>query len=285
MKSKPVHIFRYTILFLLLVTRQLFAQVAIELNPAAVISNTFGAPFINSGNDPAGYLSLGANIFSFDGTIKDISDGKILFVQKKGRLPDWLPASKGNFIALSNDTGYIHVFSGSAFDSTIVDLRNLNFVLNIFDRGRQTWVNPAFFLKGLIDTHAPRINALLLENDGLEYEFKGSKNAKVNIQQGRYSLLASITDTSTKSSSSGVFRIKAVLDGMSVLDNKLDMAPAVNEGISFLGHPAPSSEVLGRSSRLKVGELELMRGEHTLEVFAYDFAGNEAIVLWKLKVE
>jgi hypothetical protein len=285
MKRKSSLVLLCLILSLVPPKQALLAQTVADPYSLAKINNIFGSPVIVTGIYPEGYLSLEASISSYTGSMQGISEGEIMFVQKKGRLPDWLPAAKGEITAFSSDTGFIHVFKGYSFDPKAAKLVDSNFDLSIFDRGRKAWVNPAFFLKDLFDTQAPRINALTLEKEGVEYEFKDARKSSGTFPQGRYALLASITDTSTKTSSSGVLRIKAVLDGMTVLDSRLDMASAGNGGLAFLGQPAPSRNALGNNAKLKAGELQLIRGEHSLEVFAYDFAGNETVLSWKLSIE
>ena len=250
-----------------------------------MVVNRFGSIVAEADKESAEYIALHANIDYLRGSLKDFSKGETLFVQKTSPLGSFFPQTRGDFIALADTEGYIHLFCGNNVRSAIETPTDIKFDFSIFDRGRKAWVNPAFFIKGILDTAGPQISALALEKDGIELDFKDSGKSRKPLSQGTYTILTSIQDEKPKQTSSGLIRIKVVLDGVSVIDNKLDIALAGVEGLSFFGYPAPSSRALGSKSRLKAGELRLLRGDHTLELFAYDFAGNEATIRWKLRIE
>lgn len=249
------------------------------------VVNKFGVPIMETGARATEFLGLHADVVYPQGSIRDLGAGDTLFIQENDTLISWFPKARGSFIALSNSAGYINVFAGSNLYPDINLPGDLKFEFSLFDRGRMSWVNPAFFIKGIQDTFGPQITSLALEKGGLEYEFKDSSSSKKPFPQGTYSIVASILDERQKQSSSGLIRIKIALDGVSLIDNKLDVAIATTEGLSFLGYPAPSARILGKKSRLIIGELKLLRGEHTLEISAYDFVGNETVVRWKLRIE
>jgi len=261
------------------------AQLSDSRTADITVVNRFGSIAAENTSKSHEYINLHASIDYLQGSLKDFSRGETLFIQETTLFTSWFPRTKGDFIALADTDGYIHVFCGNNLKPALEGRTDGKLDLSIFDRGRKAWVNPAFFIKGIIDTAKPQITGLALEKDGVEFDFKDSIKSKKTLSQGSYSLLTSIMDEKPKQTSSGLLRIKAVLDGVSVIDNKLDLASAGMEGLALLGYPAPSARALGWNSRLKAGEVRLLRGDHTLELFVYDFAGNEATVSWKLRIE
>ncbi len=266
-------------------TAGISAQISDSRTPDIIVVNRFGSIAEENAAQSGEYINLHASVDYLQGSLKDFSSGETLFIQETTPFTGWFPRTKGDFIALADTDGYIHVFCGRNLEPALEGRTDGKFDLSIFDRGRKAWVNPAFFIKGILDTAKPQITGLALEKDGMEFDFKDSVKSKKTLSQGNYSLLTSIMDEKPKQTSSGLIRIKVVLDGVSVIDNKLDLAGAGVEGLAILGYPAPSARAFGRNSRLKAGEVRLLRGDHTLELFVYDFAGNEATVSWKLRIE
>lgn len=261
------------------------SQIFDASSASMIIINKFGATIPESGLQSSEYIRLYANVDYPNGSLKDFSKGEVLFIQEKGTIGSWFPQSRGDLIALADTEGYIHLFCGSNLQSALDVRSDIKFDISIFDRGRKAWVNPAFFIKGILDAAKPQITALALAKDGVVYDFKDLVKIKRPLSQGTYSVLTSIQDEKSKQTSSGLIRVKIIVDGVSAIDNKLDIALAQTEGLSFLGYPAPSARAIGQHSRLKVGEIRLFRGDHTIELFAYDFAGNESAVSWKLRIE
>ncbi|HWP68781.1 MAG TPA: hypothetical protein VN437_05715, partial [Rectinemataceae bacterium] len=159
-----------------------------------------------------------------------------------------------------------------------------SYVLQVYDGAGGLWVNPAFFIPGIEDRAAPKIEQLVLvDHDKKELSIEPGKKGTANrIPQGRYSLAVRVFDPETKTiSKSGIFSFKAILDGQVTLDRKLDSARSTDKGLAFLGMNSPSSSLIDSEGRILLGENFIPRGTHSLEFFVSDFAGNVSSLIWK----
>jgi hypothetical protein len=84
-----------------------------------------------------------------------------------------------------------------------------------------------------------------------------------------------------KGSVSGIFRLKAVLNGNVVADRKFDSARSTQKGLAFLDLDAPSSMIVDDEGRLLLGSQFIPRGQNTLEFTIFDYNGNSSSFTWK----
>jgi len=293
-----------TIIILLNPARFVVAQETPLLASALRTSVTFGSPvFMADGGDTfstsAGtrYLDKGATLSIPGQNVRADGEGLVLFIKRESHFAGDMPSAAGNFIALAHMDGFISVFSGKHFipDSTgktrigrdevigtvIGDpgTDTVSYIFQVYDGAGRVWVNPAFFISGLEDRTAPKIEELVfIGKNKAEFSIGSEKRgAAQHIAQGTYSIAARVFDPENKvMSTSGVFSFKAILDGKIILERKLDSARSTNNGLAFLGMEAPSSGLIDSKGRIILSEYFVPRGAHTLEFVAVDFSGNIA---------
>lgn len=279
----------------------------LSVNSSSIQVN-FGLPVVLKDDSPASdsirYLQTGAILSSDGENVAAAGDGVVLFIQQGSALYGGMPSASGNLLALAHADGFVSIYSDKEFSPYPVPDREIaqnsiigsvtvapgstaaRYLLRVFDGASGLWVNPAFFIPGLQDKAAPRIEELALLGQG---RYRIAENLKKDVQkipQGNYTIAVHVVDPSySKGAVSGIFRMKAVLNGQIVLDKKFDSAQITTQGLAFLGLDAPSSKVADNNGRLVLGQQFFARGTHVLEFFAYDFAGNVGSFLWKFSAE
>lgn len=250
------------------------------------------------------YLDTGAWLYGIGANIPAAGEGEVLFVQTSSALRGGMPQPAGNFLAIAHRDGFVSVYSAQGFlppsgqratliakgdfagsVSGVHGLENAHYRLRVYDGTSKLWANPALFIQGLDDTASPKIRQIALLGGDQIFIAENKKNAMQELPQADYLICASIIDTAfRKESISGLFRIKVVLDGRVVADRKLDSARVTEHGLGFLDVDAPSSNAMDDQGRLLLGKQFLPSGKHSLELYAYDFSGNEASFTWKFIV-
>lgn len=252
--------------------------------------------------DSAGgkYLDTGAILQGKGQNIPSAGDGELLFIQGTRALSGGLPSAAGNFLAIAHRDGFISLYSANGFtpsaagkseirkgDSIGIAERalgseNADYLFRLYDGKSRLWANPALFIQGFNDNAQPKITQIALLGEKETYLAENRKNAAQTIPQGNYLLAVGVVDQRYGNESvSGVFRLKAVLNGQIIADKKLDSARVAENGLSFMDMPAPSSNSVDKAGRLLLGKQFLPSGKHTLELFAYDYTGNEARFTWQ----
>ncbi|MHB9151495.1 MAG: hypothetical protein ACYC2S_02535 [Spirochaetales bacterium] len=253
-------------------------------------------------DDSAGgkYLETGVILQGIGLNIPSAGDGELLFIQNAQALSGGMPAAAGNFLAIAHRDGFISLYSAKDFipssaskteirkgDSIGIAARapgseNANYLFRLYDGKSRLWANPALFIQGFNDSVSPKITQIALLGEKETYIAENRKNVTQMIPQGSYLLAVSVVDPRYRNESiSGLFRLKAVLNGQIIADKKLDSARVTENGLSFMEMQAPSSNSVDKAGRLLLGKQFLPNGKHTLEVFAYDYAGNEAKFTWQ----
>lgn len=246
------------------------------------------------------YLDTGAILQGMEQDIPAAGDGEVLFIQNTRALSGGLPSAAGNFLAIAHRDGFISLYSAKGFAPSVegkseirkgdsigiaaiaVGSENASYLFRLYDGKSRLWANPALFIQGFNDSVQPKIAQIALLGEKETFIAENRKNAAQTIPQGDYLLAVSVVDPHYGNESiSGLFRLKAVLNGQIVADKKLDSARVTENGLSFMEIPAPSSNGVDDSGRLLLGKQFLPSGKHTLEVFAYDYAGNEAKFTWQ----
>ncbi len=258
------------------------------------------------------YLQTGALTKSPSGTVPVVEAGTVLFTRRASVFGTQRFGGAKEFTALAHDDGFVSVYSGSSFmaaeappsgrinanDSvgmTMAEGRDGEgrYIVRLYDGSSGVWINPALFADSILDKASPKIEQIALQGSGGQYfalngnaPRKIAKNAIQKIPQGEYALSAAVTDAPNGNSPvSGVFRLKVLLNGTVALDKKFDAARAAESGLSFLGLDAPSANCLDREGRIVLGRQFIPRGQNSLDVTVFDFAGNSARYVWSFATE
>jgi len=175
--------------------------------------------------------------------------------------------------------------------------------IRICDIDKKGWVNPEIFLPFKVDTRSPKLKSLaVLEPDFVDKEGQTSQddtsvtplapagsqkpNASIGAKthqsetaypQGTYLLAIEAFDVSSKGEqTSGLYRFRLMVDGQVVFDKRLDMAPMLPEGLSFLDGDVPSGKTVSGVDGFVIGSYAFPSGIHALDLSVYDYAGNSA---------
>ncbi len=282
--------------------------------PSTGISIDFGTP-IRFDSVKGLYMGTGVQIPSKTLYVPASGEGALLFYQQEGLLASGFPRSRDNMIALAHEGGFVSVYSSPtlalseelkkdkiAKDDRIGTLHSDHqgtsrqtaerqgadayYYLRVADNRSKLLVNPALFTSTMIDRAAPRIEEVSLIRDGFILKADPARRTLQRLAQGEYRLAVRLFDPSYAGGVvSGLFRIKVVLDGQVVADRKFDSAQNQDQGLGFLGLPAPSYSLLDRDMRYLLGSRFLARGNHSMELTVYDFNGNAGTFLWRFIVE
>ncbi len=180
---------------------------------------------------------------------------------------------------------------------------NHDYEVRICDIDKKGWVNPQIFLPFKVDTRPPKLTSLiLLEPDFLNkggqpllddtssitsapagsQKSKASTSAKTRqsetaYPQGTYLLAIEAFDVSPKGEqTSGLYRFRLMVDGQVLFDKRLDMAPMLPDGLSFLDGDVPSGKTVSGVDSFVIGSYAFLSGIHVLDLSVYDYAGNSA---------
>jgi len=282
-----------------------FAQDAPLSMESLDVAVNFGVPGqLPDGQKGEKYLQTGAFLSAENDAIRAAGDGRILFIQDNHLLSGGLPHATGNFTAVAHADGFISLYSGKTYVSEasaksmikkgevvgrIAEITRAlysYYLFRVYDGASRLWVNPAFFIKDLVDRASPRIEEIALLGQDRTIIAENPRKGAQEVPQGNYSLAVSVTDPAyAKGSISGVFRLKAVFDGKVIADRKLDSARITPEGLAFLDLEAPSSRLTDEDGRLLLGKQFIPRGMHALEFSVYDYAGNSSSFNWKFSAK
>ena len=270
----------------------------------------FGTPSWNQ--DGFSYLQTGALANSPSGAVPAVEAGTVLFTRRASVFGTQRFGGAKEFTALAHDDGIVSIYSGNTFmaaKSPPSGRMNANdsvgrieaeerdggarYTVRLYDGSSGVWINPALFADSILDKASPKIEQIALQGSGGQYfavngsaPRKIAKSAIQKIPQGEYALSAAVTDAPNGNSPvSGVFRLKVLLNGTVALDKKFDAARAAESGLSFLGLDAPSANCLDREGRIVLGRQFIPRGQNTLDVTIFDFAGNSARYVWSFATE
>jgi len=251
------------------------------------------------------YLQSGARMQARNLEVAATAGGTILFYQGEALLANPHPRSEDNLVALAHEDGFVTLYSSPTLIpkdfrtsknvtkgailgtiSAVKDSGSASYYLRIADGKSGLLVNPALFATTLIDRAAPKVEEVYLMGNSSRIKAEPGRRVLQRFPQGDYRLAIKVSDPSYAAGVvSGLFRIKAVLDGQVVADRKLDSAKSMDEGLGFLGLDAPSSQIVDRDMRLLLGSRFLPRGNHSLELTAYDFNNNAGTLIWNFVVE
>jgi len=270
----------------------------------------FGTP--SWSQDGFSYLQTGALANSPSGAVPAVEAGTVLFTRRASVFGTQRFGGAKEFTALAHDDGFVSIYSGSGFTAakappsgrinandsvgmTMAEERDggARYIVRLYDGSSGVWINPALFADSILDKASPKIEQIALQGSGgLYFAVNGSaprksaKNAIQKIPQGEYALSAAVTDAPNGNSPvSGLLRLKVLLNGTVALDKKFDAARAAESGLSFLGLDAPSANCLDREGRIVLGRQFIPRGQNTLDVTIFDFAGNSARYVWSFATE
>lgn len=265
-------------------------------------SNFFGSPSALKAKRGS-YLETALALVQSNDAVVSGEKGRLLFEQRPSALSGNLPGALGGIVALMAEDGLTAVLSGKNFlparavEADYIEGQSLGalssaiagrygYDLRIYDAAREQWINPLLLSNLAKDETSPRIESLVLRGQRMTAQLKSPAKGKMGLLQGGYTLFVRAVDPAPGGIASGVFRYKVLLDGLVVADKKMDAALVSGlGGLSFAGLAVPSSENLDEDGRLGIGKLELLRGQHLLELFVLDCAGNQAKGAWPLSVQ
>ncbi|MCE1195692.1 hypothetical protein LWX53_04280 [bacterium] len=258
------------------------------------------------------YLQTGALTNSPSGAVLAVEAGTVLFVKRASSFEMQRFGGAGEFVALAHDDGFVSLYTGKtlivarmpssgrigASDSVgrvSAEGRGelAQYIVRLYDGSSGVWINPALFAGALDDKIPPKIEQIALQGSGGLFFAEGggaarrsAKSAVQKIPQGEYALAVSVSDASSgKNPVSGVFRMKVLFNGTVAFDKKFDAARAAEGGLSFLGLDVPSANCLDREGRIVLGRQFIPRGQNTLDLTVFDFAGNSARYVWSFATE
>ena len=265
--------------------------------------NHFGNP--SSLDDPQSrlaYLDTWIEIVQKDQALLSASPGHLLFSQRPSRLMGGLPRVLGGMLAFGYGDGMVAVLSGLDYipvgtgrgsfsaGSRLAELARreaggFGFRMRLFDQEKSAWVNPLLLMPLPRDIVPPRLENLTLRKGNEGFDLPLPPKGKLGLAQGLYAVFIRAVEPKNAIYSSGVFRYRVLLDGQVVLDRKMDSAQCTGEGMAFTGLVTPSSSDIDDHGSLGLGNLDLPRGQHLLEIGIFDFSGNQTQAAWRLTVD
>jgi hypothetical protein len=158
------------------------------------------------------------------------------------------------------------------------------FYFALFDRRERRWVNPSLIIAPLADAVPPQI--LLVQLRGADGQIVPP--GQTRISQGLYSIIVTVTDTLSRSSSIRLapHRIMASLNGVEAGSLSFETY-SVRNGALVLSRNGltPVSAVYAPYPAFDLGEAWFTRGQTTLELIARDVTGNESSSIRRVEVE
>jgi hypothetical protein len=158
------------------------------------------------------------------------------------------------------------------------------FYFSLYDRRERRWVNPSLIIVPFPDDRPPEILSVQLQDSAGRLIPPG----QTRIGQGRYSIIAAVTDTLSRSPSVRLapHRLGVSLNGAEAGSLNFETFSARDGVLSVRRNGlAPVSEVYAPYPALKMGEAWFTRGQTSLELIARDVMGNEASLIKRLEVE
>lgn len=272
---------------------------------------SFGTAFQNAlQENGASFAALNLSIVlsnSAGSQLESTFSGPIIYRQSRGRQKTSSLPRIASFIAIGQDDGFIGIYQNSVgniitphtswlekgakiiVESESQALSQNSWQMSVFDINKSTWVNPLFFNTiTFADTAEPQLLSIAFHGVDFsnEYIYDTKLKPTMRVKQGKYRLGMEILDRTQKGGSlSGVHLFRILMDGVTVLEKKLDTMWASADGYAAFGNKPPSKNSIDANSRLIIGELDLVRGIHVLDITALDFAGNATSVQLRLTVE
>ena len=272
---------------------------------------SFGTVFQSTLQDNgASFAAVNLSIALSKGVIPQLESafsGPIIYRQSLGGGKTTSLPRIASFIAVGQDDGFIGIYQNSAgnivtphaswyekgskitVESENPALAQNSWQMSVFDANKATWVNPLLFNTiSFADTAAPQLLSIAFHGVDSSNEYAYDKKLKptMQVKQGKYRLGMEILDRAQKGGSfSGVHSFRILMDGVTVLEKKLDTIWASADGYAPFGNKPPSKNSLDAYGRLIIGELDLVRGIHVLDITAADFSGNAASMQLRLTVE
>ena len=157
--------------------------------------------------------------------------------------------------------------------------------IRVFDSVHERIINPLHVLPDYVDRFRPVIDGLWLRPPvGDVYEV--SQNEALVLPAARYMLELSAYDRVDFTQRLQVYGIEVFVNGRQVLSARLDGVQTVSGGRVLMDNSDLAlEELLTENGLLHAGELELLPGEATIDVVAYDFIGNQARARFVLVIE
>jgi len=264
-------------------------------SPEAVMTKNFG--WNNNGLPQLGIS------FQGKGNITAAEDGELLFRRQEGDTASRLPSPLGSWAALDHGDGIISIY-GRFDDTNCEPIPNWTekgavmaeagisgwssgsgFYFQLFDRRERRWINPAMIISPPEDTRPPVIQSVrLTDSQGNVYD----PSQQRSFAQGRYIISVGATDTMRLANESPLapYRIICSLNGSEIGVLNFETY-SVRDG-SLVVHRnglVPVRQVYAPLSAYEVADVWFSRGQTSLEVIAWDIAGNVRNVVFRFLVE
>jgi hypothetical protein len=249
------------------------------------------------GQNERGRPSVGMT-FAGDDAVRAMDAGEIVFVANQGPFrgsPREMPHPLGEWIAVDHGGGIVATYgrlapNDSAFLKTVVEKGSVlghagssgwaegpGFFFSVYDRTERRWANPTMIAPPRIDTRAPTVKSVALQQrDGQILPLSPARA----IRQGVYRVLVEASDAelSDKSRPLTPQRLICLVNGSEQGSLHLETIKAEDGGL-IVARTTPSQAALvyQSSGAFDLGEIRLSRGRTTLEILAKDASGNERV--------
>ena len=253
----------------------------------------------NFGWNDRGQPVLGT-VFEGHGQALAAEDGELLFYNSPAS--GGLPSPLGAWAAVDHGDGLISIYSrldpssagppqqlekGSPVAATGISgwARDEGFYFVLFDRHGRRWVNPSLIITPLRDIRAPQINSVELR------DMRGEQSAAVGVKslaQGKYTIIVNAVDTmlSPREVPLAPFKIICSVNGTESGTLSLETISASNgQLVVDTGGSVSAAQIFAPYPAYRAGEVQLNRGQATIEVIVQDIAGNSRSSVLRLQVE
>jgi hypothetical protein len=261
-----------------------------------------GQVFRNFGWNDEGKPILGT-AFRGEGPVLAAGEGELLFSRSAGDRPSRLPSPLGSWLALDHGDGLISIYSrgeaapGKSIPDRVAQNtpiartgssgwsseRGVYFAL--FDRRERRWINPSMIIAPFPDTRPPLFHSILLRSpEGRQINPAQTRN----LSQGRYTVLAAVSDTMTKPEDPPLapYRITCSVNGTEIGALSFEILSARDGRLMvYRNGLIPAKQVYAPFPGFEAGEVSFTRGQATLEIIAQDIAGNSRSAVYRLRID
>jgi len=242
------------------------------------ISATFG-------QNVAGALNTGVNLYVNNASVFPIAEGEIIFTHEAARDYTSLPRGLGSFLVIFHTGGiqsiYGHLTEGSITDRDIVTLNTTlgtasgALYVQINDVEENIVLNPLReFSQGLTDTDKPVIDKVWLKSDGIASELINNQKMKsgsvevlietADIWKDNASYIRRCTPYQITLNQNGIESLNLVFHSIKERDNLIVL---VDSNKSY-------DDIYENEWLIKLGKIELVEGINRLQFLVRDYAGD-----------
>jgi murein DD-endopeptidase MepM/ murein hydrolase activator NlpD len=234
--------------------------------------------------------------------IRPIDSGELVFYSSPGTSPLDIPSGLGTYVIYQHKNGirslYGHLEDGSVnIDQQKISLSDTIGImgssgsavgtmlhLQVIDIDFEKYINPLLSLPLLIDGSKPIINEVYLINE----EGKKAISSGEIINSGVFGLSADIRDISEDVAyycPVSPFSISLFINGENLANINFESLKIKDDKMILQDLKGISHDELYRDEwEFYLGEFELNPGDVMIEISVKDFAGNEGVIIFPLKI-